>query len=332
MSFLADRAAETDRRLAELARELEKELGADAARILRQDTCIYVVGSGGRGEMSAHSDADLFVARVRRDPSDVDALFVRQSIARALFRLGFPDPSQGGAFLAMHTDAELCGQLGTPQDDAQNTLTARMLLLLEGRVLVGAVAYDALLHEIMRAYWTDAVAHQFDHQPFTLVNDIVRYWRILLLNYVAKNAQKEKAAYSPTTKPERRLRSYKLRFSRCMTCFSMLASLLVTTAKGSVDAIDVLALAKKSPVERLQALQLADARVGELVAKLLELYEAFLGTTAADKKTLLASFADDAYAREKTADGNRFGDTMFDILQVLGASGRPRQLFRHMVV
>jgi hypothetical protein len=333
MTIFAERAAKTREKLVGLAASLKQHLGNDAQRILRSDTCVYVVGSGGRGEMSAYSDVDLFVTRLGRDPSDVDALLVRQAIARALFDLELPEPSQGGDFLKMHTAVSLCERLGTPEDDAGNTFTARMLLLLESQLLLGDVAYDALLNTVLDAYWKDAATHSSDYQPFVLVNDIVRYWRILLLNYVAKNAEKERELEQPKREAERGLRSYKLRFSRCMTCFSVLTSLLAATAKGRVTKNDVLTIVKRTPVERLRALEgTADEDTDDRAAKLLVLYESFLTITAQQKGELVASFMDKDFASARVREGREFGDAVFDLLQALARDARSKELFRHMVV
>jgi predicted nucleotidyltransferase len=125
MNYFEARVESTEVRLSELTAFLSRHLGTDADRILGADTCVYVVGSGGRGEMSVHSDVDLFVTRVDREPSAVDAFHVRQAIARSLFDMKLPEPSQGGEFLKMHTAAGLCERMGTPEDDASNTFTAR---------------------------------------------------------------------------------------------------------------------------------------------------------------------------------------------------------------
>lgn len=326
--FLDARAKETDRALRDLATSVEKHLADDRDRVLAADTCVYVVGSGGRGEMSEHSDVDLFVARVERKPSDLDALHLRQAIARALHAAGRPEPSQGGAFLEMHTSASLCGLLGTPADDAANTLTARMLLLLESKPLVGDAAYEKLLTQVLAAYWKDAETHAGDFQPFVLVNDIIRYWRILLLNYVAKNTEKERELTPPDLQAERRIRGYKLRMSRCMTCFSVLAALLDVAARGAVTTEQVQRIVKRRPVERLLAL--GDGQTD--VDKLLEVYATFLKTTAAPKKVLQQQFTEHDFRKQRAAEGRKFGEAMFALLQKLGRPKRGRELFRHMIV
>lgn len=333
MSYLDKRAAFTKTKLSELAKALDECLFADRQRILRGDTCIYVVGSGGRGELSSHSDIDLFIARVGRSPSDVDAFQVRQAIVRALYRLEFPDPSQGGAFLKMHTARSLCEEMGTPADDAGNTFTARMLLLLESKPLLGDTAYDELVKGIVKRYWQNADEHERDYQPFVLVNDIVRYWRILLLNYVAKNFEREKELGPDALDAERRLRSYKLRFSRCATCFSALAALLhTTTTKNCVEQDDVFEIVKQTPIERLRSVAARNVVVASSVERMLGLYESFLETTDAPKARLLDSFKDKKISKVRADSGRQFGDQMFELLLQLGSEGRGRELFRHMVV
>lgn len=329
MTFFADRGVFTKRKLATLAESVRSRLADDQKRILR-DTCVYVVGSGGRGEMSAHSDVDLFVARVDRAPSDVDAFLVQHAIAQSLFELDLPAPSQGGGFLRMHTAKSLCERMGTPEDDATNTFTARMLLLLESRALVGDDVYASLVQKVLDAYWQNAKGHEDDYQPFVLVNDVVRYWRILLLNYVAKNTEKAKELAEPERGAERRLRSYKLRHSRAMTCFSTLAAILAQTSKGGVRCDDVVRIVGQRPVERLQSAR--NSSTESAVARILELYEKFLRTTDIEKAALTARFTDKAFREEAAKDGDDFGTAIFDLLLALGHEGRARDLFRYMVV
>lgn len=329
---LAERAASTHETLERLRERLTGALGDHFHRIFREDTCIYVVGSGGRGEMSPHSDVDLFVARVGRDPSDVDAFQVRSAIAEALYAMKLPDPSQGGEYLKMHTARSLCARMGTPEDDASNTLTARMLLLLESRPLIGDAAYGSLVDQVLDAYWKDARWHDADFQPFVLVNDIVRYWRILLLNYVAKLAEKERELDENQRDADRRVRSYKLRFSRCMTCFSALAGLLAATQKGAVSKAQVLDIVKRRPVERLEAVAASGGAVASHVTALLGLYESFLVHSGQAKKDLFERFSDTAFKDLRMREGQDFGNTMFDLLQELGREGRGKELLRYMVV
>jgi hypothetical protein len=207
-----------------------------------------------------------------------------------------------------------------------------MLLLLESRPLVGSAAYGQLLGMVLDAYWPDAKGHEDDFQPFVLVNDIVRYWRILLLNYVAKNVEKERELEGTRRDGERRLRSYKLRFSRCMTCFSALARLLAVTARGAVTKSHVLEIVTQRPIERLGAIAAQVTAAAEHVEVLLGLYESFLRHTEKPKTELIDGFSTAGFKDERMKEGQEFGDRMFDLLQELGRKDRGKELLRHMLV
>lgn len=331
MSVADQRADYTNKRLEELEVALKRHLGEDLSRVLHDDTCIYVVGSGGRGEMSAHSDVDSFVTRVGREASDEDDQRVRTAITDAFAELKLPEPSRAGVFLKMHTDASLCALMGSPDDDMHNTLTARMLLLLESRPLLGVPVYEKLLESVIATYWKNEGEHAADYMPYVLVNDIVRYWRIMLLNYEHKNAEKALEMISEQGHAERRLRSYKLRFSRCMMCFSFLVGLLgIAHEKGNVTKSDVLNLVRRTPRARLE--ELGIVIVAPAVAKLLGLYDRFLTESDYSKVELVKRFSDKEFAKERGKEGRQFGDKMFALLQSLGAGPRARDLFRYMVV
>lgn len=135
----------------------------------------------------------------------------------------------------------------------------------------------------------------------------------------------------PGRDAERWLRSYKLRFSRCVTCFSVLAALLSATALGAVTKEQVLTIVKRTPLQRLEAISGGD-EVAAHIGRLLELYQTFLVHTDRPKKELVAAFHAEEFKAARSAEGQAFGDEMFELLQVLGRQGRAKELFRHMVV
>src|SRR5690606_39931962 len=121
--------------------------------------------------------------------------------------------------------------LGSPLDDTTGALNRRMLLLLESRPLANEDAYHALIDQTIKAYWKNHDQHPTDYLPIVLVNDIVRHWRIVLLNHESKLREKvAKQGLSPDDEMAlRRYSSYKLRVPRCLTCFSALSYLLSLT-------------------------------------------------------------------------------------------------------
>src|ERR1700759_4068871 len=87
---LEQRRSDTQRRLDELRSEL-----TESPALIADKACVYVTGSGGRGEMSSHSDLDLFIVsdieeakpRLRR----LDAIVVRAELIKATRKRGFPE-------------------------------------------------------------------------------------------------------------------------------------------------------------------------------------------------------------------------------------------------
>lgn len=326
----------TARRLERFGAELRRALGGDRSAVIGDHTCVYAVGSGGRGELTPKSDLDLFVVRVGKEASRLDAALVQAAILKASRKAGFPDPSGDGEWLKLHTVERFVKLLGSRDDDTENTFTARALLLLESHPVLGRVAYDRIIDTVISAYWTNASAHPRDYQPVLLINDIVRYWRILLLNYEARNIrQREKEASAATREAKRRLSSYKLRFSRCLTCYSALAYLLALTRGDNITHVTkehVRAMVALSPLDRLQWVR---ERVGTvpdvpaLVDRLLSSYLGFLAVADRGKAELERHFCQKKFRADRSREAREFGEAMFHLMSVLGQRSH---LFRWIVV
>jgi hypothetical protein len=69
----------------------------------------------------------------------------------------------------MHTTTDLTKRLGTPEDDTENTFTARMLLLLESTPIIGSDAYWKAVQTVVDAYWRNYSEHQNDYLPIILL-------------------------------------------------------------------------------------------------------------------------------------------------------------------
>lgn len=66
--------------------------------------------------------------------SRLDEICLEADLIRACRALKLPEFSGDGKYLVKYTIAELKDAIGQPEDDAQNTFTARLLLLLERSV------------------------------------------------------------------------------------------------------------------------------------------------------------------------------------------------------
>jgi hypothetical protein len=339
--FLRRRRDSSRVRLESFRSALKAELERDRDELIGNHTAVYVVGSGGRDELSEHSDLDLFLVREHGEPRRVDEVRLQSAIVHALDAARFKRPSDDARFLKLHAGKALIERLGAPIDDWENTFTVRMLLLLESKALVGHTVHESLLRKCVSAYWKNTKGHLDDYLPIVLVNDIVRYWRILLLNYESKSESErlKPGAKEADLEADKRLRSCKLRCSRSLMCYASVAFLLaethatrVTNGRACVQLDVVERMATLTPIERLRA---AVERVPDLDAaqkhgaKLLELYAAFLEAVDREKSELLALFGDPDRRKPLLRDSEAFGQTMFELLQVLG-QGNP--LYRYVVL
>src|SRR5207248_2988755 len=117
------------------------------------------------------------------DLTNIQRYEVFAQIIRTHEKLKYGPPSNDGQFLAVHSLQAMLEHLGGPNDDNENEFTARMLLLLEGQSLYGQAVYDAVLEKIVDAYFRDYADHKSDFRPVFLLNDVIRYWKTLCLNY-----------------------------------------------------------------------------------------------------------------------------------------------------
>ena len=323
--LLQARRAEATRRLDLLAEPL-----VEAANLAKGKACVYLTGSFGRGEASSHSDLDLFIVGRslpdnKRALSRLDETCVEADLIRAIDRHGFPPFSGDGEWLAHYTIQDLIGKLGTAEDDALNTFTARLLLLLESRALIGDDIREEAITDTIEAYWRDYERHKAQFVPAFLTNDILRLWRTFCVNYEART-KSEPARH----KAKRKLKNYKLKHSRLLTCYSALLYLLAEfTTKGTVDKTAALAMTRLTPMERVTGLATSSNGAVDSKAKVVGCYEKFLVETDASEDELIERFMDSQRSRDYSNDARLMGDAVHDLLRFEGADSR---FYRLLVV
>ena len=143
MGELSERRSQTADRIKDLRARL-----TDAETMASGRACVYMTGSFGRGEASRHSDLDLFIVgkangrltRVGKPGSELsrlDEICIKADLIEVTRELGIQEFSGDGQWLVHYSVDELIQTLGTQHDDAQNTFTARLLLILENQALLG---------------------------------------------------------------------------------------------------------------------------------------------------------------------------------------------------
>lgn len=239
----------------------------------RERLCVVVTGSYGRDEASAESDLDWFILLDGCEAGEIaqEKAAINAVIERHIARPNGDSGIFGGE--ATQDFGQLIEHIGGSQDTTQS-LTRRMLLMLEGRCLFGAEHFARLRRRLLEAYICkgspDKSISRF------LLNDVIRYYRTITID-VQHKACVDKKAWG--------LRSIKLKFSRKLLYFAALIAIADTAREAARDArIErMLALLELPPLERLHRLASAGGplqppspAVEEKTREIFTFYECFL--------------------------------------------------------
>lgn len=293
------------------------------------NAAVFATGSMGRGELGAHSDLDLMIVDTTRGEADalgaLQAIRLQAALISANEEAEFPEFDGDGSFIKVHAMEDLNVFLGTQQDDQFNVFTARMLLILESKVLWNQGAYNRLLDFVLdEIYFRDETPEREDFVPLFLINDVIRFWKTLCLAYEAKRRK------NPNAKGKTRHELLKLRFSRSWTCFNGIAFLLADTdqrpqrerARMMVDL---------SPAERWESIAADHVDLTSQIGEVLRGYEWFLERTDRKKSELRDSLEglDDVEWNDVRMRGAAFCDVLGDIVTSLAERSKlksPRKL------
>lgn len=337
MDELEKRRAESDRRFEELRNYLTGGNSIIEAKIIDEEACVYATGSFGRREAGVYSDLDVFIVGKSDGVTNsdgvqgsllrpLDEILVKAQLIRATRALKFPEFSGDGRYLTHYSTHQLTRTLGRPEDDVTNTLTARLLLLLESRPIIGEKVYNDVLTEVIRAYWRDYEDHKDKFMPAFLTNDILRLWRTFCVNYEAKTEtepEREKA--------KRKLANYKLKHSRLLTCYSGILYLLAVFRRDrTVTPEHAIEMARLTPTGRLEWLlkepDFSDAR--GVIESILCQYSIFLDSTNKPKEEQIFMFSNRSSSFRYLNQANEFGDLVFKALNLVGKDS----LFHRLLV
>lgn len=319
--LFSHRRSYAETRMEELSRRL-----SDARAITGYpDLTIFAAGSYARREASEYSDVDLFFIVDDREGDAVDHPRLREvKIMSAVIEatevgMRLPAPSNDGEFLKILSLKDILSHLGGNQDDVRNYFTTRMLMLLESMPLVNSNTYDACVEAMVDTYLRDYDLHQDNFHPTFVVNDVLRFWKTLCLNYENRRNQKDDAK-----KLKQKIRNFKLGFSRLMTCFATVA---VLANYDKVTREEMIALFKMPPLDRLLFLvERRPVAMKHLKSSLTE-YHWFLTKTASTTEQLETYFQDKVNRTEAFDHARKFGDEIFGVVrEVAEASGTMRYL------
>jgi predicted nucleotidyltransferase len=237
-----------------------------------KDVAIFAAGSLGRFETGRSSDLDVFMLAKPRDDrtqinspiSHLDEIRLFSMLIDINRQLALPEFSGDGRYLKVHSLDRIISSTGDAHDDSENLFTTRLLLLLESKALWNESLRQEAVKSVLDNYFKDGKGKR-DFRPLFLLNDILRYWRTLCLNYERDRVKSEKWWKT----------NLNLKFSRKLTIFS---TVLLILTKGAQSQSDFEAVANMVPLQRLaQALDaLDDTRYVQQFAAFLDDYESFL--------------------------------------------------------
>lgn len=272
------------------AQERETIQAALGGRGLVPADCSFVVfGSLARGELTPKSDVDwTLLVDGQADPQHMP---MAQAIARALQVLERKEPGPTATFGGLTFSHDLIHQIGG-QDDTNRNTTRRILLLLESMEIGRVGVRDRVMRGLLRRYLDEDRGYHALHDwriraPHFLLNDIVRFWRTMAVDYAAKRRDRNWDGWA--------IRNFKLRMSRklifaaglamCMSCD--LGTDALRAAASSKDSSEVYAalqdqlmrFANRPPLESIAAFG-AELGAEKVVGELFDAYDQFLGVLA----------------------------------------------------
>lgn len=207
---------------------------------LQIDT-LAVAGSLARLEASAISDLDMII--VTRQPSDIAKV---QSIIdwRDQFcdSMAIERPNRKGIFHAP-ADRVSIERIAGEAGESYELSAKRALIILESEHIYNSVQYERLLVNTLDSYTEDVRGDSAKNFVF-LLNDMIRYFRSLCVNYQYTKSEIEYGKWP--------LRNIKLRHSRLLMYFSLIASIGVLSACSTSEKVDGLKkLVSYEPLKRL---------------------------------------------------------------------------------
>lgn len=292
--------------------ELKSAFGSATEVSSLPDLTIFVTGSYARLEASEFSDIDLFFVSNKKlealeDPN-IRSLRMFSKVVAICDELKFPGFSNDGEYLKILEKSTILDHLGDRDDDYLNHFTARLLMILESQVVAGQNIYEIVLKDILEAYFRDYPDHPKNFKPTFLVNDILRFWKTLCLNYENKRNQ---PVSDETRVIAQKIKNLKLKFSRMLTCFGSIC--YIVSENGDIGHKDIMMMSQLSPLERLEHAAKNFPKITSQLEDAVCEYEWFLTLTNVHEDELMKKFSEKKLRKEAFDRAATFGDCIYGI-------------------
>lgn len=323
--------------------ELERNVQIEKAKApedIFDRGCAYVTGSLARDEATMTSDLDLFIvdslplggeswASPMTRPEEAHFLSAVDTCRR---RTGFRPFSQRGRFVSTHSFMLMVQAIGNAEDDFTNRFTARMLMLLNSRPLINEQGYNDAREMIMDFYWRQQPDRHAPFLPVFLLNDIRRWWSIVLLNFEFHNPPATLAQTGENDRQrraQRRVNNLKLRHARVMAAWTPIIGILVASEDRGITRSQLMPILNDTPVDRLLRLLDLDISIAEKAEDVLVRYDRYLAFMDCSKEELFSKVMEDNWSDEVKPEAYEFGDSIAALLQ---EAGRGKLLYRYVQV
>ncbi len=230
---------------------------------------VVVFGSLGRDEWTSSSDVDWTLLVDGR--ADLGHSELIRQISDCLTAEKFVEPGGTGIFGRMAFSHDILHHIGGEHDTNRN-ITQRILLLLEGKPVGDGSSdgpYSRVIDMVLKRYLKSGTA-QHPKVPRFLLNDIVRYWRTMCVDFAWKEWEQGGEKWGE--------RNAKLRISRKLIFAAGLLVCLQLDKCSNPIHEELKTSFRRTPLEIMAdfLLCLSDRRE-ELAAKLFGTYDEFLG-------------------------------------------------------
>jgi predicted nucleotidyltransferase len=308
---LSSKAQEVFSEAGKRAEEGLTKMRSVAAEVFGDDDrfIVGVNGSYARREVTGGSDVDLFV--LYRQDAIIEAQTLQAALREKLEASGFKMPASGGVFSSPLTVSMLTQSIGG-MDDTNEYITRRMLLLLEGEWIYNRSEFERARMRLLDQYVAPTI--RSEQICLFLLNDIIRYWRTICVDFEYK--------VQSDNKP-REIRLIKLRFSRMLLFFAGVIAVGATYELDRAEKVHRLSeLLSAPPHQRLRQL------AGEKAYPALELYAEFLNalddnTTRDTLQTALPPGQESPAFMELRRKAQKFRDSLLEVLHSQFDKGNP---------
>lgn len=233
------------------------------------DFTIITTGSFGRLEASTESDMDLFIFCDKSSTKEF-VLGKKQEIEECINRYINKKAGDTGTFGAEAADVfeNILANIGGNQDTNQS-LTRRMLFLLEGKAVYNESLFDSYKKTLINKYLNSSSEGKIDKY---LLNDIIRYYRTITTDFQHKVDADGKSWGT---------RNIKLRFSRKLLYFAGIISIAIASDQnlGTEERVSYLSsLLEVPPLERIFNITTvsSDSDLCSIINQIFNEYEYFL--------------------------------------------------------